>query len=133
MPSGEYTYKYTRCTSTETMTITYPDPLPAGIQFWKYGPPTPAVGGAVAASTWFQLGGATLSADRKTVTYTITDNGAGDSDATLGRISDPFALAAGPVGGGAVAIPVDAPWSLGLLSAVLGLLGWRRQRALAKG
>ena len=35
--------------------------------------------------------------------------------------------------GGAVAITVDAPWALGLLSAVLGLLGWRRQRALAKG
>ena len=133
MPYGEYAFQSTGCTGAVTMTITYPQPLPAGIQFWKYGPATPAVGGVVAASTWFQLGSATLSADRKTVTYTITDNGAGDSDATLGRISDPFALAAGPVGGGAVAIPVDAPWALGLLSAVLGLLGWRRQRALAKG
>ncbi len=133
MPYGEYAFQSTGCTGAVTMVITYPQPLPAGIQFWKYGPATPAVGGVVAASTWFQLGSATLSADRKTVTYTITDNGAGDSDATLGRISDPFALAAGPVGGGAVAIPVDAPWALGLLSAVLGLLGWRRQRALAKG
>ena len=133
MPYGEYAFQSTGCTGAVTMTITYPQPLPAGIQFWKYGPATPAVGGVVAASTWFQLGSATLSSDRKTVTYTITDNGAGDSDATLGRISDPFALAAGPVGGGAVAIPVDAPWALGLLSAVLGLLGWRRQRALAKG
>lgn len=133
MPYGEYAFQSTGCTGAVTMTITYPQPLPAGIQFWKYGPATPAVGGVVAASTWFQLGGATLSSDRQTVTYTITDNGAGDSDATLGRISDPFALAAGPVGGSAVAIPVDAPWALGLLSAVLGLLGWRRQRALAKG
>ena len=133
MPYGEYAFQSTGCTGAVTMTITYPQPLPAGIQFWKYGPATPAVGGVVAASTWFQLGSATLSSDRQTVTYTITDNGAGDSDATLGRISDPFALAAGPVGGGAVAIPVDAPWALGLLSAVLGLLGWRRQRALAKG
>lgn len=132
MPYGEYAFQSTGCTGAVTMTITYPQPLPAGIQFWKYGPATPAVGGVVAASTWFQFGSATLSSDRQTVTYTITDNGAGDSDATLGRISDPFALAAGPVGGGAVAIPVDAPWALGLLSAVLGLLGWRRQRALAK-
>ena len=100
MPYGEYAFQSTGCTGAVTMTITYPQPLPAGIQFWKYGPATPAVGGVVAASTWFQLGSATLSADRKTVTYTITDNGAGDSDATLGRISDPFALAAGPVGGG---------------------------------
>ena len=132
MPYGEYAFQSTGCTGAVTMTITYPQPLPAGIQFWKYGPATPAVGGAVAASTWFQLGGATLSADRLTVTYTVTDNGAGDSDATPGRISDPFALATGPVGAGAVAIPVDAPWALGLLSAVLGFLGWRRQRALVK-
>ena len=133
MPYGEYAFQSTGCTGSVTMTITYSQPLPAGIQFWKYGPATPAVGGVVAASTWFQLGSATLSADRLTVTYTITDNGAGDSDATPGRISDPFALAAGPVGGGAVAIPVDAPWALGLLSAVLGFLGWRRQRGLMKG
>lgn len=133
MPYGEYAFQSTGCTGTVTMTITYPQPLPAGIQFWKYGPPTPAVGGAVAASTWFQLGGATLSADRLSVTYTVTDNGAGDSDATPGRISDPFALAAGPVGGGAVAIPVDAPWALGLLSAVLGFLGFRKQRSMARG
>lgn len=132
MPYGEYAFQSTGCTGAVTMTITYPQPLPAGIQFWKYGPATPAVGGVAAASTWFQLGGATLSADRLTVTYTITDNGAGDSDATPGKIRDPFALAAGPVGGGAVAIPVDAPWALGLLSVVLGVLGWRRQRALLR-
>lgn len=131
MPYGEYAFQATSCTGTVTMAITYPQPLPAGTQFWKYGPATPAVGGVAAASTWFQLGSASLSGDRLTVTYTITDDGAGDSDATPGRISDPFALAAGPVGGDAVGIPVDAPWALGLLSAVLGFLGWRRQRALS--
>lgn len=132
MPYGEYAFQSTGCTGAVTMTITYPEPLPAGIQFWKYGPATPVVGGVAAASTWFQLGSATLSGDRLTVTYTITDNGAGDSDATPGRISDPFALAAGPVGGGTVAIPVDAPWALALLSAVLGFLGWHRQRSLSR-
>jgi len=133
MPYGEYAFQATSCTGTVTMAITYPQPLPAGTQFWKYGPATPAVGGVAAASTWFQLGSASLSGDRLTVTYTITDDGAGDSDATPGRISDPFALAAGPVGGDAVGIPVDAPWALGLLSSVLGFLGWRRQRALSRG
>ncbi|MFN7153611.1 MAG: beta strand repeat-containing protein [Acidovorax sp.] len=132
MPYGEYAFQSTGCTGTVTMTITYPQPLPAGIQFWKYGPAAPAMGGVAAASTWFQLSGATLSADRLSVTYTVTDNGAGDSDATPGRVSDPFALAAGPVGGGAVAIPVDAPWALGLLSAVLGFLGFRKQRSMAR-
>ncbi|MNT53965.1 hypothetical protein D3C72_1910890 [compost metagenome] len=115
------------------MAITYPQPLPAGTQFWKFGPATPAVGGVAAASTWFQLGGASLSGDRLTVTYTVADDGVGDSNATPGSISDPFALAAGPLGGDAVGIPVDAPWALGLLSAVLGFLGWRRQRSLARG
>ncbi|UCU99163.1 fibronectin type III domain-containing protein [Acidovorax radicis] len=132
MPYGEYAFQATSCTGTVTMAITYPQALPAGTQFWKYGPATAAVGGVVATSTWFQLGGATLSADRLTVTYAVTDNGAGDSDGTIGRISDPFALAAGPVGGDAVGIPVDAPWALGLLSAVLGFLGWRRQRRLSR-
>ncbi|MBU0745884.1 MAG: fibronectin type III domain-containing protein, partial [Gammaproteobacteria bacterium] len=124
MPYGEYAFLANGCAGTVTMAITYPQALPAGTQFWKFGPATAAVGGVVAASTWFELSGATLSPDRKTVTYTVTDNGPGDSDGTVGSISDPFALVAGPVGGGAVAIPVDAPWALGLLSAVLGFLGW---------
>lgn len=132
MPYGEYAFQATSCTGTVTMAITYPQPLPAGTQFWKFGPATPAVGGVAAASTWFQLGSASLSGDRLTVTYTVADDGVGDSNATPGSISDPFALAAGPLGGDAVGIPVDAPWALGLLSAVLGFLGWRRQRGLSK-
>ena len=127
MPYGEYAFRATACTGTVTMAITYPQALPAGTQFWKYGPPTAAVGGVAAASTWFQLGGVTLSADRMTVTYTITDDGVGDSDATPGSISDPFAPAAAPM-----SIPVDAPWALGLLSAALGFLGWRSQRRLSR-
>ena len=102
------------------------------MQFWKYGPATAAVGGVVAASTWFQFGGVTLSGDRKTVTYSITDNGVGDSDAAVGSISDPFAPVVGPVASDAVGIPVDAPWALGLLSAMLGFMGWRRQQRLAR-
>jgi hypothetical protein len=133
MPFGEYAFQSTSCVGTVTMAITYPEALPAGTQFWKYGPATAAVGGVVAAPTWFQLGGVTLSGDRKTVTYTVTDNGVGDSDATVGGISDPFALAAGPLGGDAVGIPVDSPWALGLLSAVMGFLGWRRQRNWSRG
>ncbi|UCU99363.1 IPTL-CTERM sorting domain-containing protein [Acidovorax radicis] len=132
MPYGEYAFQSTSCVGTVTMEITYPQALPAGMQFWKYGPPTAAVGGVVAASTWFQFGGVTLSGDRKTVTYSITDNGVGDSDATVGSISDPFAPVVGPVASDAVGIPVDAPWALGLLSAMLGFMGWRRQQRLAR-
>lgn len=115
------------------MTITYPEPLPAGVQFWKYGPATAAMGGVVAPSSWFQLSGVTLSVDRKTVTYSITDNGVGDSDATVGSIRDPFAPVIAPAMGSPAAIPVDAPWALVSLSFLLGLLGVRRQRCQARG
>ena len=125
---GEYAFEASGCTASVTMTLEYPQPLPPGVQFWKYGPAT--VGAT--SSTWFQLAGVTLSADRKTVSYTITDNGVGDSDPMAGAIRDPFALVAGPVMGDPASIPVDAPWALGLLSAALGALGWRRQRRLAR-
>lgn len=125
---GEYAFQASGCTASVTMTLEYPQPLPQGVQFWKYGPAT--VGAT--SSTWFPLAGVTLSADRKTVSYTITDNGVGDSDPVAGAIRDPFALVAGPVMSDPASIPVDAPWALGLLSTVLGALGWRRQRRLAR-
>lgn len=125
---GEYAFQASGCTASVTMTLEYPQPLPQGVQFWKYGPAT--VGAT--SSTWFPLAGVTLSVDRKTVSYTITDNGVGDSDPVAGAIRDPFALVAGPVVSDPASIPVDAPWALGLLSAALGALGWRRQRRLAR-
>jgi hypothetical protein len=127
MPYGEFAFRATGCTGTVTMTIAYPQALPAGIQFWKYGPAT----AGAAQSTWFQLNSATLSPDRKTATYTITDNGVGDSDPAVGSIRDPFAPVAGPAMSDPASIPVDAPWALALLTAMLGLLGWRRQRQAA--
>ncbi|PIF89849.1 putative secreted protein (IPTL-CTERM system target) [Acidovorax sp. 62] len=132
MPYGEYAFQSTSCVGTVTMAITYPEALPAGIQFWKYGPATAAAGGVVAASSWFQFSGASLSGDRKTVTYSITDNGVGDSDGAVGSISDPFAPLVGPVASDAVGIPVDAPWALALLSAMLGLMVWHKQRQRAR-
>jgi hypothetical protein len=113
------------------MAITYPQALPAGVQFWKYGPATAAVGGVAAASTWFQLSGVTVSGDRKTVTYSITDNGVGDSDAAVGSIRDPFAPVVIPVMSDPASIPVDAPWALVSLSIMLGLLGacWQQRQA----
>ncbi|ROR49210.1 putative secreted protein (IPTL-CTERM system target) [Diaphorobacter nitroreducens] len=125
---GEYAFQASGCAASVTMTLEYPQPLPQGVQFWKYGPAT--VGAT--SSTWFPLAGVTLSVDRKTVSYTITDNGVGDSDPVAGAIRDPFALVAGPVVSDPASIPVDAPWALGLLSAALGALGWRRQRRLAR-
>ena len=130
MPHGEFAFQSVGCTPSVTMTLVYPEALPEGVQFWKHGPQTAAVDGVVAPSTWFLWTDAALSDGRTTVRYTITDNGVGDSDPAGGHIRDPLAAtvrAAGPAG--AVAVPVDAPWALALLSALLGALAWRRQRA----
>ncbi len=132
MPYGEYAFESTSCTGTVTMAITYPQALPAGVQFWKFGPATAAVGNVVAASTWFQLSGVIISGDRKTVTYSIADNGAGDSDGTVGSIRDPFAPVVLAAASDPAAIPVDAPWALVSLSAMLGLLAVRWQRRQAR-
>ena len=129
MPYGEFAFRATGCIGAVTMTIVYPQALPAGIQFWKYGPTTAVAGGVLGPLDWFQIGSASLSAGNTTVAYSITDNGVGDSDAAVGAISDPFAPALGPA---AASIPVNAPWALGLLSVIVGMLGWRRQRRMAR-
>lgn len=122
LPYGGFEFVASGCAGSITIAITYPAPLPANIQFWKLGP---ASAGAL-TSTWFSWGGATLSPDRRTVTYTVVDNGVGDSDSALGRIQDPFALAVG--GLEPAAIPVDNPWALTALAALLAGLGIRTQR-----
>ena len=47
----------------------------------------------------------------------------------------PFTLTVGPavvasVPGAVTAVPVNAPWALVLVSALLGLLGWRQRRVV---
>ncbi|BEU98447.1 IPTL-CTERM sorting domain-containing protein [Acidovorax sp. DW039] len=125
MPYGEYAYRATGCATSVTMTLEYPQPLPAGIQFWKYGP---ATAGATTFG-WFQLSGVSVSPDRRTVSYTILDNGAGDSDPAVGSIVDPIAPMLGPVD--PAGIPVDNPWALASLSTLLTLLAWRTRRYVA--
>lgn len=122
LPHGGFEFLATGCSGSVTITLNYPDPMPAGIQFWKFGPATAGAG----ASTWFAWSGATLSPDRRTVSYTVTDNGVGDSDNAVGSIRDPFAPAFF-VGSDAAAIPVNNPWALAVLVAVLGWLGLRRR------
>ena len=103
------------------LTLVYPEPLPAAVNFWKFGPATPGA----SSSTWFPWAGATLSTDRRTVVYTLADNGVGDGDATVGRIRDPFVPA---LGSDPASIPANNPWAMAVLAALLGWLGLRRQR-----
>ena len=103
--------------------LQYPEPLPVGVRFRK---PDGAGG-------WFDPQdpatslGLTLTNNRQTVTYQITDNGRGDADNTPGTIADPL-LPVVPLAapGGAQAIPMLGAWALALLSALLGALGWRQ-------
>lgn len=118
-PYGVVNFTATGCTpgGPVTVTLTYPNPLPANTKFWKYGPPA-----AGAAPSWYQHP-AVISGN--TITYSVTDNGAGDNSNVLGQISDP----AGPALV-ADSIPTLEPWALALLAALLGgsagLLGLRR-------
>ena len=125
-PHGGFEFRAAGCSGSVTITLAYSDPLPAGVNFWKYGPATPG-----AASSWFLWSGATVSGDRRSVSYTVVDNGVGDSDPAVGVVRDPFAPLLGGVG--AVGIPVDAPWALALLSAMLGWIGWRQKARMLGG
>lgn len=106
--------------STVQITITYPQPLPAGARFWKHGPRPGAAAG------WYAYPRAAISGN--TVVLTLTDGALGDDDldATNGRIVDagaPVVLGAG----GAAAIPTLSQWGVLLLSALLGLAALRRK------
>lgn len=108
------------------MTLTYPSPLPQGVQFRKpdgaggwFDPMNPATSLNV-----------TVNGARTTVTYTITDNGPGDTNPAVGVIADPLVpvLAAAGPGGGTAAIPTLSEWGIILMSALLAMFGLRRMR-----
>jgi hypothetical protein len=129
-PQGALAFTAAGCTGgTLTVRATYPSGTLNGLTAYKYGPPQ-----AGATSRWFAHG--SISGD--TVTYTVTDDGLGDSEtSTPGVIRDPFAplllAVPGAGAGGAVGIPTLGEWGLALLSllaAALGALVLRRQGVL---
>ncbi|MFD1838986.1 IPTL-CTERM sorting domain-containing protein, partial [Paracidovorax cattleyae] len=140
-PQGIFSFEATGCAAaTLTVAITYPTALAPGVVLRKYGPQS----ASAPSDTWFTPTGAAISADRMTATFTVTDNGEGDSNPTPGAIHDPFApvlLAAVGVPGGVAPIPTLGEWGLivtSLLAAGLGMLSLRRKvqvrdDGLAKG
>lgn len=124
IPYGVFQFRASGCIpgSTLQVSITYANPLPASVQFWKFGPAIPA-----AASTWFAYAGTTLSPDRRTVTYSITDNGVGDGDAANGVVLDPLgpALAPAIAGAGVTGVPGLSPAGIALASLLIAMaMGW---------
>ncbi|WP_368353662.1 MULTISPECIES: IPTL-CTERM sorting domain-containing protein [Comamonadaceae] len=126
-PLGVLRFTVTGCPgATLTVSITYPSAIPAAARLQKYGPKT-----AGAPNSWFTPSVSSISSDRLTATYQVTDNGEGDSDATPGAISDPFAPLVVPADPQSVAgIPTLSQWGLVLLSliaAAMGMLVVRRR------
>ncbi|WOO31813.1 IPTL-CTERM sorting domain-containing protein [Diaphorobacter limosus] len=112
-----------------TVVLTYPQPLPAGTVYYKYG--KTAVN---PTNHWYSFSsGAAISGN--TITLTLTDGADGDDDlAANGSISDPGGPVV-PLGApmGAASIPTLSEWALWLLSALTGLLAlaWLRGRKAA--
>lgn len=92
------------------------------MQLQKYGPQSLG-----APPSWFPYPKATLSLDRKTVTYTVGDHGPADSNANLGETAAPFIPLMMPLapGGGARNIPTLSEWGLTLPSLLTTALGRR--------
>ena len=72
---------------------------------------------------WSEIEGATI--EDSVVTYTITDNGPLDQDSDTGTMADPVTVAV-PYSAPALPVPALPALLLGLLSLLMGLLGYRR-------
>jgi len=107
---------------TVTLTLTYPNPLPGGTQYWKYGPTS-----GNPTAHWYVLP-ATITGN--TAVFTITDGGLGDDDLdpNNGVIVDQGGPGVPGAGNGAAAIPTLSEWALILFSVLLGSLVWRPRR-----
>jgi hypothetical protein len=107
---------------TLTLTVTYPNPLPPGTQYWKYGSTS-----RNATPHWYVLP-ATITGN--TAIFTIADGGLGDDipGTPDGAIVDQGGPGAPGAGNGATGIPTLSEWGLLLLGLVLSGLIWHQSR-----
>jgi hypothetical protein len=128
-PHGLFDFNLTGCTAGSTMsfTIVYPAVLPAGTQYWKYGPTS-----GTPAAHWYVLPATIVG---NTATFTITDGGAGDDDLTAnGTIVDQGGPGVPPAGGGPFVdrqVPTLDPRGMVLLALMLlgmGMFLMRRRQ-----
>ena len=109
---GAFGFTTTQCGkgAALTLTLTFDQPLAANTQLFKFN-----------GSTWV---GFPASISGNTVTYQVTDGGAGDSNPVEGVITDPVAVGA-PLLAAVVPTPVPTlgQWALVLLSLMAAALG----------
>lgn len=116
-PNGDaYVYSqfaFTSSCNAITLRLSYPQLMPGIHRLWKF------TGGQ-----WVDwTSQATFDYDLKTVTYTVTDNGPGDNDPTVGHISDPVSLSsADPSLGGLNVVPTLSELAQLMLAGLLALL-----------
>ena len=67
--------------SSATVVLTYPEPLPAGTTYYKFGKTL-----ANPTDHWYEFSGAVISGN--TITLTLTDGGAGDNDLAANSLID---------------------------------------------
>ena len=123
-PHGVFRFVATSCTGSVTVTMKYPQALPEGTRFIKFGPSGPGAD----TYTWFEWKNAQIAGD--TISFTITDNGAGDTNPIEGVIADPGgpALLAAALPAQAAPVPTLSTAALALLAGLTALLGWRQRR-----
>lgn len=116
------------------VTVCFSAPVPVGAVYLKYGPSPDGLnctGAACLQPHWYALPGAQFAPDGLSVSFTLTDGGAGDDDGAANRqISDPgMPVLLAAASACAQAIRTLGPWGLAwltLLAACAGLLARRR-------
>jgi len=124
LPYGTFSFTTTECDAgaTLTFTLTYAQALPAGAKYYKFGPEF----GGSATPHWYELPGAVVHGNQ--VTFSITDNGMGDSNPAIGYITDPGGV--GMPMDSVTAVPTLGEWTLALLAAAMGGLAfWQRRHS----
>lgn len=127
-PLGVFSFTATGCpAATLRISVTYPVGSLAGLTMFKVGPH-----GVPRQTGWFPPPGLSVVGD--TVSFTVTDDGDGDSNTTTpGTITDPLVptrLAAGPTS--TQAIPTLGEWGVALLSLLAAALGMGVMRRKAR-
>jgi hypothetical protein len=119
-PYGVFGFITNSCGSSAalTFTATYPADLPTDMVFYKFGP--------TASNTtphWYTH--PFTRVDSKTISYTVTDGGAGDDDLVANGVVVDDGGPGFPLAVNTTAIPTLSEWALALLAMLMAGLGLR--------